>query len=141
MRQILLITIGLSTALLADFTKSGDVVTDNTTGLQWQDNETVSKTWTGTIDYCEALKLDGTGWRMPNKKELLSLVDYTAYNPSIDAVFSHTTSNYYWSSTTLASNTSNAWIVRFNNGARATAISPIPIMYVVCAKTINLNEV
>ena len=116
MRQILLITIGLSTALLADFTKSGDVVTDNTTGLQWQDNETVGKTWTEAIDYCEALNLGGTGWRMPNKKELLSLVDYAAYNPSIDAVFSHTTSHYYWSSTTNAYDTSYAWIVDFSYG-------------------------
>ena len=117
MRQIILITLGLSTALLADFTKTGDVVTDNTTGLQWQDNETVSKTWTGAIDYCESLVLGGyNDWRLPNKKELLSIVDYTKFNPSIDAVFSNTTSDAYWSSTTYASYNVLARVVYFAYG-------------------------
>jgi len=122
MKQILLIILGLSTVLLADFTKSGNVVTDTTTQLQWQDDYSDNggsikrATWTAAIDYCETLALDGGGWRLPNKKELLSLVDYTKYNPGIDAVFNHTSSNDYWSSTTSAYYTSYAWIVYFRNG-------------------------
>ena len=116
MKKIFLMTVVMSTVIFANFSKNGNIVTDSTTALQWQDNETVSKTWTDAIDYCEALDLDGTGWRLPNKKELLSLVDYAVSNPSIDAVFSYTTSSYYWSSTTSASLTSNAWIVNFYGG-------------------------
>ena len=117
MRQILLITIGLSTALFADFSKNGNIVTDSTTGLQWQDNETVNKAWTEAIDYCEALVLDGhDDWRLPNKKELLSIVDYSRYRPSMDAAFTHTASNNYWSATALAHITNHAWIVHFDNG-------------------------
>lgn len=122
MKQILLITLGLSAFLFADFSKVSGVVTDSTTTLQWQDDYSdnggniKTSTWTGAIDYCEALALDGGGWRLPNKKELLSLVDYTTYSPSIDAVFSNNISSNYWSSTTSGDFTSYAWIVHFRNG-------------------------
>ena len=120
MRQILLITIGLSTALLANMTRTGNIVTDSTTGLQWQDDiqaKTTLKTWTAAIDYCEALSLDTyNDWRLPNKKELLSIADYSRVNPSINSVFVNTTSYYYWSSTTYAGYTAYAWIVGFYYG-------------------------
>jgi len=114
--------IGLSTGLLADFTKSNGVVTDSKTTLQWQDdysdngNSIKQATWTAAIDYCEGLSLDGGGWRLANKKELLSIVDYGRYDPSIDTVFTDTTSDYYWSSTTRADGAHSAWIVHFDNG-------------------------
>jgi len=122
MRIILLIMIGLSTGLLADFSKSNGVVTHSKTILQWQDdysdngNSIKQATWTAAIDYCEGLNLDGGGWRLPNKKELLSIVDYSRHNPAIDTIFANTTSSHYWSSTTHANYTSNAWIVYFGNG-------------------------
>ena len=123
MRAILLLMIGLSTSLLADFSRSNGVVTDNTTGLQWQDDysdnggDIKSAKWTDAIAYCEDLTLGGhSDWRLPNKKELLSIVDYGRYNPSIDTVFTHTTSNDYWSSTTHAFYTDSAWIVNFGYG-------------------------
>lgn len=116
MKQILLIMIGLSTILFASFSKNGNIVTDSITGLQWQDNETVSKAWTGAMDYCEALSLDGqSDWRLPNLKELISLVDDSKDAPAISAVFEHTAS-YYWSSTTYALYTNTAWSIYFSNG-------------------------
>lgn len=124
MKKILLITLGLSAFLVADFSKVGGVVTDSSTTLQWQDDYSDNgdniKTaiWTGAIDYCEALELDGGGWRLPNKKELLSVVDYTRYNPSISTTFEYTaSSNFYWSSTTRANTTGRAWLVYFSNGS------------------------
>jgi hypothetical protein len=119
MRQILLITLGLSTALFASFSKSGDIVTDSTTGLQWQDDSIVSdKSWTQAIDYCENLTL-GThdDWRLPNLKELTSIVDDSRVSPSIDtSVFEHTASSNYWSSTTYAGVSDFAWLVGFGYG-------------------------
>lgn len=125
MKQILLIILGLSAFLNAELTTVGQpsgVVKDTSTQLQWQDDYSVNgnsvktATWTAAIDYCEDLGLAGGGWRLPNKKELLSLVDYTQYSPSIDAVFNHITSSRYWSSTTAADDTSYARVVYFRNG-------------------------
>jgi len=119
MRQILLIILGLSVAVFADFTKIGDVVTDNISGLQWKDDAIGSPmTWTAAINYCENLTFDThSDWRLPNLKELTSLVEDSKVSPSIDtSVFEHTTSNYYWSSTTYAGTTSSAWRVYFHYG-------------------------
>lgn len=118
MKRIFLIAIGLSVVLLADFSKTGYIVTDTTTGLQWQDNETPYKTWTESIDYCEALSLDGhDDWRLPNIKELTSLVDDSKPGLAISDVFQYTgTSEVYWSSTTSVSNSGHAWRVDFVNG-------------------------
>ena len=115
--------LGLSVNVFADFTKSNGVVTDTKTSLQWQDDysdngdNVKQTTWTSAIDYCEALSLGGhSDWRLPNKKELLSIVDYSSYNPSINTTFDHTTSSYYWSSSTDANDASHAWFVNFYYG-------------------------
>lgn len=121
MKRILLITAGLSAIILADLSKTGNIVTDTTTGLQWQDNETVNKKWDEAIDYCEALNLDGyDDWRLPNIKELTSLVDDNNVNPSISSVFEHTISGYYWSSTTYSGGSDVAWGILFDSGAQST---------------------
>ncbi len=112
----------ISTIIYADFTKNNGVVTDSRTTLQWQDDYSDNAgsikqtTWTAAIDYCEALSLDGEGWRLPNKKELLSIVDYNHYTPSINTVFTNTSSSYYWSATTPANYTGLAWVVYFYYG-------------------------
>ena len=119
--------IGLSSLSMAQeisrFTKANGVVSDSKTTLEWQDNysdnadSVKSAKWTDAIDYCEGLSLNSQDdWRLPNKKELLSIVDYGTYNPVISSVFEKTTSNYYWSSTTAASNTYYAWRVNFSYG-------------------------
>ena len=117
---ILFSLITLSVLSYANMTRTGNIVADSTTGLQWQDDiqaKTTLKTWTAAIDYCEALSLDTyNDWRLPNKKELLSIADYSRVNPSINPVFVNTTSDYYWSSTTDAGRTARAWIVYFYYG-------------------------
>ena len=127
MKTILLIMIGLSSLSMAQeaprFTKANGVITDSKTTLEWQDDysdnggDIKSATWRDAIDYCEALILNGKDdWRLPNKKELLSIVDYSTYSPAISSIFAKTTSYYYWSSTTYASDTSGAWSVYFYGG-------------------------
>ena len=124
MKNILVILIALSVAAMAEFSRlAAGVVTDSATGLQWQDdysdnNGTVkTATWIEAIDYCENLSLDGGGWRLPNIRELNSIVDL-AVDPAIDPVFVHTASYGYWSATTLADFTDYAWYVYFNDGYR-----------------------
>jgi len=117
-KKILLITIGLSVSVWADFSKAGDIVTDSTTALQWQDNAiSTTMTWESAITHCENLSLDGhSDWRLPNLKELTSLVDDTKTNPAISTAFEHTASSFYWSSTTYAGYASRAWYVYFGYG-------------------------
>jgi len=113
-----------------------EVVTDNVTGLMWQDNEeaaSVTKPWVteknyyaGNFDdmsgdtattYCADLSLGGySDWRLPSYDELESIFDYGGYGPAIDPVFINTASSYYSSATTRASNTSYAWRVYFGVG-------------------------
>ena len=132
MKKIFIIIIGLSSFLLADFTKSGDIVTDNITTLEWQDNSdvnTTTKNWSDAIAYCENLSLGGLDdWRMPNINELLSIADkrkttapainnvfdYVAYTPNNLALYTV----LYWSSTTpIEPNYTNTAItVNFNYG-------------------------
>ncbi len=96
-----------------------EIVTDNITKLQWQDDEeakTIYKNWQDARDYCSNLNLGGyTDWRLPSVVELQSIVVDGKYNPAIDTtVFVNYASSFYWSSTTYASYTYNAWEVNFN---------------------------
>ncbi len=121
MKRILLITIGLSISLFADFTRDDTtkIVTDNETGLQWQDNESTTKTWQDAINYCEDLTLGNyDDWRLPNINELTSIIDDTKISPSLSSVFKFFASNFYWSSTTSAGSSSLAWSVYFYDGGQ-----------------------
>ncbi len=121
MRRILLIIVGLSVALFADFSRDDDtqIVTDSTTKLQWQDDtnvSTTSKSWEDALAYCEASTRGGhNDWRLPNIKELTSIVDDTRVTPSIDTgVFQHVAPYGHWSSTTYAGDSSRAWSFDFS---------------------------
>ncbi len=104
-----------------------EIVTDSTTGLQWQDNEIVKTTtreWQEAIDYCEnTLALGGyNDWRMPNEKELFSIADRLQHTPVVDtAYFFNTASDIYWSSTASVSYTDSVWIVGFSNAYASTS--------------------
>ena len=127
MRRILLITIALSVWMWADavrYTRSdAGIVTDNKTGLQWQDyysdnGDTVkSAKWTDAIAYCEDLSLGGhDDWRLPNFNELYYIADRSRRNPAIDSTFKKARPGYYWSSTSFVGGEVNAWDVRFSYG-------------------------
>jgi hypothetical protein len=74
-------------------------------------------TWQEALAASEGLSLAGhADWRLPNRNELRSLVDYSRY-PAIDPIFAATTqASAYWSSTTYAGTTHYAWRVYFGNG-------------------------
>ena len=111
------------TSAPADFTKNANIVTDNITGLQWQDDALVTATWLSAIQSCENLSLDGfNDWRLPNIKELSTLVDDNRSLPAIDTTFQNTSSNNYWSSTTSLGDTSRARLVSFDSGFHTPSI-------------------
>jgi len=123
MKRFLLIVITFNIFLYADFSRdsSKEIVTDNTTNLQWQDDSSATSTkknWKEAIEYCENLTLGNyNDWRLPNFNELYYLADRSKNNPAIDSIFNYVASNYYWSSTTLLSDKGNAWIVKFSDGS------------------------
>jgi len=107
------------------FTDNSDgTITDNATGLQWAKdgngagcNNGGTLAWAAAITFCEGLDFAGhTDWRLPNVKELQSIADYGRVSPAIDPLFTNTRSGYYWSSTTYADVTVNAWFVSFSYG-------------------------
>jgi hypothetical protein len=100
-----------------DFVDNGDgTVTDKATGLTWtRDDSGKDLNWADALNYCEGLDLAGfDDWRLPNVKELQSILDYsrspdTNDSAAIDPIFdvSAITSEaggddypFYWSSTT-----------------------------------------
>jgi hypothetical protein len=59
-------------------------------------------------------------WRLPNSNELRSLVNYGQSNVAAwlnTQGFSNVQASYYWSSTTYAAYTGNAYLVNMNDGA------------------------
>jgi hypothetical protein len=99
------------------FTDNGDVVTDNLTGLMWTKNANLpggTTNWQQALDYANNLTLAGhSDWRLPNRKELYSLTDFSRYNPSLPTghPFTNVQANYYWSSTTFADYPDGAWVI------------------------------
>jgi len=106
----------------AAFIDNGNgTITDTGTGLMWQKATAPGTyTWEQALTYCENLTLPVGGysdWRLPNRNELQSIVDYSRYNPAIDTTyFPGTVASDYWSSTTIAGNTYYAWYVFFYIG-------------------------
>ena len=86
-----------------DFHDNSDgTITDRATGLAWQKNDSgQGLNWEQALAYAANLK---GGWRLPNAKELQSIVDYTRV-PAIAPVFQVSKlpdgeTPFYWSSTT-----------------------------------------
>lgn len=87
-------------------------VTDNLSGLMWtKDGGSPSygaciggtMNWQSALNYVACLNssayLGYTDWRLPNRKELRSLIDYANYNLALPAghPFSNVQAVYYWS--------------------------------------------
>ena len=91
------------TAPSGALTVGTDVVTDSMTKLVWQSTELESdaRNWQEALDYCETLSHAGKeDWRLPNIKELATLVDESAtVAPVIAADFGASPATVYWSST------------------------------------------
>jgi hypothetical protein len=120
------------------YTRDNDkqTVTDNVTGLMWQDDTesgSVKKLWispasyaandyrntTGdtAATYCIDLTLgDYYDWRLPTIEELVYLSDKGKGNPAIDSIFKNIISDFYWSSTYFEGQSMNAWCVNYNDG-------------------------
>ena len=100
-------------------------VLDHLTGLEWAKTphgltgNDDSILWENAVDFCRSLDLaDRSGWRLPTRRELISLLDYGLHSPALpgDHPFSGVQLNSYWSGTTRAGYTNQAWTVNMING-------------------------
>jgi hypothetical protein len=104
-------------------------ITDHLTGLIWLKNANCGEimNWNDALTYCNNLASGSCGltdgsvvgdWRLPNRKELLSLVDYSRSYPALPQghLFDNVQSSYYWSASTNAGSTFSAWYVYMYHG-------------------------
>lgn len=88
-------------AATAEYVDNGDAtVTDLSTGLVWEKTgSSENMTWEAALAWCLGRNTAGrSDWRLPDIRELESLLDDSRYSPSIAPVFT-ASSTYYWSST------------------------------------------
>ena len=114
------------------FVNNGNgTITDNATGLMWMQNDNgTGILWKDALSYAENLTYAGySDWRLPDTKELQSIVDYTrspatSSSAAINPMFNCTQITneggvadypWYWSSTTFSSQAQT-------NGASATYV-------------------
>lgn len=99
---------------------STNTVKDNLRGLVWQKRDDGKKRdYKEAISYCKNLSLDGyNDWRLPTYNELYYLADRTKKDPAIDTnYFEARTDDWYWTITKTKWDSSDAWLVNFNNGS------------------------
>jgi len=125
-----------SFACSMSFTDNEDgTITDNCTGLMWNKcsqglSGSNCEIGTATTTYWEEAKgscenstsSNYSDWRLPNIKELVSIVDYGKSVPAIDPTYFPATipAGYYWSSTSY--NLSTAWEIYFSNGGTFNSV-------------------
>ncbi len=101
-------------------------VHDNVTDLTWEvktaGNRSSTYTWANAATYASdtnSAGLCGTHnpWRVPTRRELLSIVHHGVNSPAIDPdYFPNTDSDWFWTSDVYAPNPAYAWDVVFHNG-------------------------
>ncbi|MBS3809348.1 MAG: DUF1566 domain-containing protein [Desulfobacterales bacterium] len=107
------------------FIESGQTVYDKLTGLTWTRSAAGHDHFLNWYDAIEAVKKMNrekahgyNNWRMPDIRELESLVDLGSHSPAIEE--KHPFSNvemFYWSSTTSMYETRYAWALYLQDGA------------------------
>jgi hypothetical protein len=114
-------------------TAGAGVVTDGRTGLVWESGTAPGTlNWTDALAYCEALVLDGSSnWRLPNNKELFSIIDPTLASPTISPLFTSRPAATFWTSTPNASSPADAYMVSFAVGGSPDISSHTSTLYSV----------
>lgn len=125
-----------ATTPTAQFTAHGNgTVTDTKTALMWKQcpegqsgadcsiGRALYYSWEQALAHVETLNASGgfagyTDWRLPNIKELASLVEEQCDDPAINsALFPNTASELFWSSSPVVYDKGNTWMVYFGRGS------------------------
>lgn len=107
------------------FEVAGEVVLDALTGLRWTKNANPNDfpvTWPEALALAAAMNAEQAfgydDWRLPNRRELLSLISYQAKKPALPAghPFANIFLGWCWSSTSAAIDPAYAWYVHLEGG-------------------------
>jgi len=108
------------------FTVDRGVVLDQLTGLRWLKNANPAEfplSWQEALNFISRMNREKTearsDWRLPNRRELRSLMAYETKKPALPAghPFENVFLGWYWTSTTAAIHSGYAWYVHME-GAR-----------------------
>lgn len=99
------------------------MVTDSTTGLQWQRSQAPDQdprhagdqgyTLAEAVTFCSDLESSGAGWRVPTREELLGIVDVAMHPAICNQVFDGSP-DWFWTST--PDGTGDAVSIAFSDG-------------------------
>ena len=115
------------------FTATDETVKDNESGLMWQKQPVASRTWAEALNYCEEVATsDKFDWRLPNRNELASLINYEKANGATSD-FPAIAAKGFWTSTTDISSAANAWTVDFATGS-ISSTEKTSTKYIICVR-------
>jgi hypothetical protein len=107
------------------FRVQGETVLDAVTGLSWMRDAGIGEfpnTWQEALDFVAQLNreraLGQTDWRLPNRRELRSLISHQTCKPALPQPhpFQNLFQGWYWSSTTAVISPAHAWYVDMAGG-------------------------
>jgi len=102
-----------------------ELVRDRLTGLFWTRNSGLTEfplDWQDSLAFIRSMnterRLGRDDWRLPNRREMRSLVDHSTSRPALPQPnpFLDINLGWYWTSTTAARNSNYAWYVHFEGG-------------------------
>lgn len=101
------------------------VVKDFLSGLMWTKNATpaeFTQTWEEAFEYVDRMNASCVyghdDWRLPDRRELFSLISHSRFNPALPAghPFTNVFAGYYWTSNSCAQWPKQAWYVHLGGG-------------------------
>ena len=107
----------------SQFILMGSEVKDVKTNLIWK-RCSVGQYWNGSqctgttsaLSWEQALAQSGSGWRLPNIKELLSIVEVSCGSPAANIkIFPNTPNVFFWTGSPYTNN-NQVWSVSFEDG-------------------------
>lgn len=107
------------------FDLQGELVLDRLTGLVWPQHAGLGEfplTWREALEFVagmnRARRFGFADWRLPNRRELRSLISHQSRRPALPAghPFREVFAGWYWSSTTAAISPAHAWYVDLDGG-------------------------
>lgn len=107
------------------FQHTADSIIDRLTGLEWWHDASEAGfplNWDEAFEFIAGMNQNARGghadWRLPNRRELHSLIDYGRHRPSLpaDLPASNVFQSWYWTSTTAAIHPTHAWYVDLAGG-------------------------
>ncbi|MGW8187019.1 MAG: Lcl C-terminal domain-containing protein [Desulfobacterales bacterium] len=125
------------------FQRREEAVFDRLTGLLWYAPAPTSKgttTWQTALDRVKGLNrrraLGHGNWRLPNVRELESLIDPDSHSPAIypDNPLAEELGDGYWSSTTSVYDAAYGWVIYTQNGEVGVGYKAHPEFHVMAVR-------